>query len=107
MTQNEHAYAICCRLEAAGDVISFKNVTTSKRYALLNFEVANWSTVRDIKENHFATAEAAAAVIDDGTNRKRIRVSLKKLATFVTQERFDLESHCFTRTSIPTKCTAT
>ena len=50
MTQNEHVYVICCQPEAAGDVISSENV---KGYAVLNFEVASFSSFRDTKKNHF------------------------------------------------------
>ena len=42
----------------------------------------SYNSFRDIKKNHFVTAEAAAVVeadIDDNIKRKRIRVSLKKL----------------------------
>ena len=49
MTQNVHVYAIYCRLEVAGDVIFGQNVKTIQGYALLNFEVASFSTLRDIK----------------------------------------------------------
>ena len=38
MTQNEHVYVICCRLEETGDVISGEN---AKGNALLNFEAAS------------------------------------------------------------------
>ena len=41
MTQNEHVYAICCRPEVAGDVISGENVKTGKGYTMLNFEAAS------------------------------------------------------------------
>ena len=44
MTHNEHLRAICCRSEVAGDVISGENVTTVEGYAVLNFEVASFST---------------------------------------------------------------
>ena len=44
MTQNEHVYAICCRLEVAGEVISSKTVKTIEGYALLNFEAAIFSS---------------------------------------------------------------
>ena len=60
MAQNEHVYAICCRPELAGVVISGENVKTVEGYAMLNFEVASFSSFRDIPENHFVTAEAAA-----------------------------------------------
>ena len=44
MTQNEDVYAISCRPEAAGDAISGENVTTIEGYAMLNFEIANFSS---------------------------------------------------------------
>ena len=47
MTQNEHVYAICCRPGVAGDVISSINVKTIECYAVLNFEVASFSSFRD------------------------------------------------------------
>ena len=47
MTQNEHVYAICCRPEAAGDVISRENVKTIERYVALNFETACISSFRE------------------------------------------------------------
>ena len=44
---------------------------------MVNFEVASTNSFRDIKKNHFVTAEAAAAAdIDDSIQRKRFRVSL-------------------------------
>ena len=76
MTQNEHAYAIWCRPEVAGVVISGENVKTVDGYAVSNFEVAPFSGFRDIKK-HFVTAVLAAeANIDDSIRRKRIRFSL-------------------------------
>ena len=54
MTQNDHVYAICCRPEKAGDVISDEN---AEGYAVLTFEVASFSSFRDIN-NHFVTAAA-------------------------------------------------
>ena len=50
MTQNEQGYAICCRPEVAGDVISGENVKTIEGYAALNFEAASFSSFRDIKK---------------------------------------------------------
>ena len=50
MTQNEHVYAICCRLEGAGDVISGDNVKTLGANAVLNFIVASLNIFRDIKK---------------------------------------------------------
>ena len=41
MTKNEHVYALCCRLEVAGDAISTENVKTTEGYAFLHFEAAN------------------------------------------------------------------
>ena len=61
MVQNEHIYVICCRLEVAGDVISGENEKTIEGYAVLNFEVASFSSFRDVPKNHFVTAEADIA----------------------------------------------
>ena len=61
MTQNEHVYVMCCRPEAAGDVISSENVKTIEGCAVLNFEVGSFRSFRDIIQNHFETA----ADIDD------------------------------------------
>ena len=47
MTQNKHVYAICCRLEVAGDVISDVHVKTTEGYALLNFEAASLSSFQE------------------------------------------------------------
>ena len=50
---------------------------------MLNFEVASFSSFRDIPQNHLVTAtDAAAADIDDSIKRKRIRVSLKTFFYF-------------------------
>ena len=71
MTQNEHVYAICCRPEVAGAVTSGENVKTIEGYTMLHFEVASFSSFRDIPPNHFVTATAAAAEadIDDSITR--------------------------------------
>ena len=61
-TQNEYIYAICCRREIAGDIISGGNVSTIEGYAVLYFEAASFSSFRDIPKNHFV---AAKADIDD------------------------------------------
>ena len=53
MTQNEHVYAICCRPDVAGDVISGENVKTIEGYAVLNYEVASFNSYRDIKKKSF------------------------------------------------------
>ena len=47
MTQNEHVYAICYRLEVAGDVISAENVNTIDGYAVLNITAASVSISRE------------------------------------------------------------
>ena len=77
MTQNEHVYAICCRPEVVCDVTSDGNVKTLEGYAMLNFQVASFSSFRDIQKNNFVTA--VAADIDDSIKRKRIRISLRNL----------------------------
>ena len=57
MTQSEPVYAICCRLEVAGDVISSENVKAIEGYAVLNFEVASFSSFRDIPPKSFRDGE--------------------------------------------------
>ena len=42
MTQNEHGYAICCRPEIAGEVVSRENVKTLEDYVVLHSEVASF-----------------------------------------------------------------
>ena len=54
MTQNEYVYAICCRPEVAGDVISTKNVKTIGDYAALNIEAASVSSFRENQNHPFA-----------------------------------------------------
>ena len=54
MTQNERVYAICCRLEVAGDVISVENLKTIEGYAALNFEAASFSSYRENQNQPFA-----------------------------------------------------
>ena len=54
MTQHKHAYAICCRPEVTGDVISSETVKTFDGYALLNFEVASISSVRAIPKKNIS-----------------------------------------------------
>ena len=82
MTQNEHVFAICCRPEVVCDVISGENVKTIKGYRVVNFEVAISNSFRDIKRNHFVTAEAE---IDDSIKRNASRVSLKNQADSQSQ----------------------
>ena len=71
-------YTICCQLEVAGDVDSGENVKTIKGYAALNFEVASFSSLRDIFKNHMVTAAMVEADIDNSIKQKCIRVSLSK-----------------------------
>ena len=55
MTQIEHAYAICCLPEVAGDVISGENVDyRGPLYALLNLEAASISSFRENTNQPFA-----------------------------------------------------
>ena len=70
-----NVYAICCRPKVAGDIISGDNLKTIECYAVLDCEVASFSSFRDIEKNRFVTATEAE--IDDSSNRKRIRVSLE------------------------------
>ena len=42
MTPNEHVYAIWCRPEVAGGVISGENEKTVEGYGVLNFEVTSF-----------------------------------------------------------------
>ena len=48
MTENGHIYAICCRAEVAGDVLSGENVKTVDGYAMLNLEAASSSSFREL-----------------------------------------------------------
>ena len=56
MTHNEYVYAICCRPEVDGDVISSENAKTIEGYAVLNLEIASFSSFPDIPKNNFVTA---------------------------------------------------
>ena len=62
--------------EVVFDVISGRNVKTIVVYVVVNFEVTNSSSFRDIKKKHFVTA--ASVDFDDSIKRKRIHFSLKK-----------------------------
>ena len=53
MTKNEHVYAMCCRPDVAGDVVSGENVNTIEGSAALNFEVASCGIFRDIQKKSF------------------------------------------------------
>ena len=48
LIQNENVNAICGRPEVVGDVISGEHIKTIEGYAVLNFEVASFSSFRDI-----------------------------------------------------------
>ena len=52
-------------------LISSEHVKTIEGFAVLNIEVASFSSFRDIKKNRFVTA--AEADIGDSIKRKRIR----------------------------------
>ena len=54
MTPNEHVYAICCRPEVVGGVISGESVKTVDGYALLNFEATSFSGFRENQNQLFA-----------------------------------------------------
>ena len=77
MNQNEHVFAICCRPEVAGNVISGLSVKTIDGYSLVNLEIASFNGLGDILKKHCVTEEAEAE-IDDSIKRKRFRVSLNK-----------------------------
>ena len=46
MIKNEHVYAICCRQEVSGDVISGQSVKIIEGHALFNFDAASLSSFR-------------------------------------------------------------
>jgi hypothetical protein len=54
MTQNEHVYAIYCRPEVDGDVISGENLKTTKSYVVLNFEATSINSYRENQNQPFA-----------------------------------------------------
>ena len=60
ITQNERVYAICCRPEVAGDVISGENVKNIGGCAVLNFEAASVSSFGEYQKEPFVLCE------DDG-----------------------------------------
>ena len=76
MTQNEHAYAICCRTEVAGDVISGENITNVDGCALLNFEAAIISSFRENQIVLYCIKQLVARhlSVSEITNRRRERV---------------------------------
>ena len=66
MTQNEHVYAICCRLEVGGDVISGENVKTIEGYAVLHVEAATTTLVvfGKIKIIHLRNAQTTVGPLE-------------------------------------------
>ena len=51
MIPNEDVYAICCRPEVAGYVISRDNERTINEFSARNLEVASFTSFRDIKKS--------------------------------------------------------
>ena len=64
MTQNEHVYAIFCRPEAAGDVISSENEKTTEEYVVLNFEAASFSSFRENQSSHLRNAQTTVGPLE-------------------------------------------
>ena len=54
LAQNEHVYAIFCRPEVAGEVISGENVKTVEGYAVLHFAAARIIRLRETQNQPFA-----------------------------------------------------
>ena len=52
-TENEHVYAMCCRPEVDGGVISGRNVKTVEGY-VVKFEASSLSSFRDINKTRKA-----------------------------------------------------
>ena len=73
--QNEHVYAISCRPEVAGDVISGENVKTIAGYTVLNSKLLASVVSKIFKKKHFVTA---AADVDDNIKQKPNRASFNK-----------------------------
>ena len=63
MTQNEYVYAICCRPEVAGDIISGESVKTIEGYAALNFEVASFKLWLPVQFLHARIAHVTIALV--------------------------------------------
>ena len=53
MTKNEQVYAIFCRPEVAGDVISGGDAKTIEGYVLFNLEAASKSSFRASQNQQF------------------------------------------------------
>ena len=73
MTKSEHVYAICCRPEVAGDVISGENVKTSRGYAVLNFEDVIFNNFRDIKKLISRRRRTATITISENAFEFRLK----------------------------------
>ena len=52
-----NVYAICCRLEEGGDVISGRIIKSIQGYVLVNFKGASFSTFRDFPKRSFCDGE--------------------------------------------------
>ena len=64
MIQNEHVYAICCRLEVDDYIIFGQNIKTAQSYVVVNVERASFSTFRDFpKKDHFLTVKSVTATV--------------------------------------------
>ena len=51
MTQTEHVYAICCRLEVEYNVVSDQNIKTIQGYTVVHFENVSFSSFRDFSQS--------------------------------------------------------
>ena len=64
MTQNEHVYAICCRLEVDDDVISSRNIKTIQGYVVANLENQIALVLPEIfQKDHFVTVKSVTAAV--------------------------------------------
>ena len=60
MTQTEHFYAICCRLEIDNNVMSGRNVKTVEAYIVVNIGIATSSiSFRHFPERLFCDDEVS------------------------------------------------
>ena len=65
LMHHKRAYAIFCRPEVAGDVISSANAKTMKGYAAVSFKAASISSFRKkIKTSHFRNASTTAGQLE-------------------------------------------
>ena len=77
MTQNEHVYAICCGLELADVVTSGKIITTIEGYEVLNFEVTNFSSFRDIQTKSFRRRRTSTITLRENAFAFRLTTAHK------------------------------